>query len=152
MGYTDQHHRLTHKAQKVVLRGWRVAVRSSLGPRPCAPPTESSSSPRTGPSTAGSVAFASRHILDPIDFIDHLFLRKGQRHPFLPSEIPSGIGGVVLARVFRLVGRIVAEVGHDLCPKQLHRPHDLVVRNLANVEGTVQVRDTGILPFVQIWS
>ena len=61
----------------------------------------------------------------------HLCLRKGQRHPFLPREVPFGIGSVVLARVFCLVGHIGAEVGHDLRGKQLHGPHDLLVRDLA---------------------
>ncbi len=39
----------------------------------------------------------------------------------------------------------MAEVGHDLGGEKFHRFHDLVVRNLTNVEGTVQVGDTGIL-------
>src|SRR5262245_62140954 len=72
-------------------------------------------------------------------------LRKGHRHAFFPREVPSGIGGIVLARVFRLIRHIVAEVGHDLRGKQFHGAHDLLVRDLAEVEGTVQVADDCIL-------
>src|SRR5262245_20838265 len=72
-------------------------------------------------------------------------LGKGHRHPFLPREVSFGIGGIFLARIFRLVGHIGAEVGHDLSRKQLHGSHDLRVRDLAQVEGTVQVSDASIL-------
>src|SRR4029450_8561012 len=58
------------------------------------------------------------------------FLRKSHWHPFLPREVPFGIGSVVLARIFRLIGHIGTEVGHDLRGKQFHGPHDLLVRDL----------------------
>src|SRR6266853_6535229 len=44
--------------------------------------------------------------------------RKGHGHPFLPREVPFGIGGIVLARVFRLFWHMGAEEGHDLPGKQ----------------------------------
>src|SRR5215475_5240598 len=73
------------------------------------------------------------------------YLRKGHWHPFLPREVSFGIGGIFLARIFCLVWHISAEVRHDLRGKQLHGPHDLRMRDLAQVEGTVQVGDASVL-------
>src|SRR5262252_8178244 len=66
-------------------------------------------------------------------------------HAFLPREVPFGIGSVFLARVFCLIRHISTEVRHDLRGKQLHGAHDLRVRDLAQIEGTVQVSDASVL-------